>query len=85
MSPESLLREGLAVTGMVGAPVLLALLLSGLVLGVLQASTQVNDPAVSTVPRLLVAGAVLWLLGGWMVSRMAQFLVASVQHMGGGG
>jgi len=85
MSPESLLREGLAVVGTVGAPIFLALLISGLVLGVLQASTQVNDPAVSTVPRLLVAAAVLWLFGGWMVSRLASFLASAIQHLGGMG
>jgi flagellar biosynthetic protein FliQ len=85
MSPEALLREGLAVTGTVGAPLFVALIVAGLVLGVLQASTQVNDPAVSTVPKLLVAAGVLWFLGGWMISRMAEFLAAAISHMGGMG
>jgi len=85
VSPESLLREGLAVAGTVGAPIFIALLVSGLVLGILQASTQVNDPAVSTVPRLLVAAAVLWLFGGWMVSRLASFLARAIEHLGGMG
>ena len=48
MSPElpsSLLREGLMLLGTGGAPLFAAALLVGLLVGVLQAATQINDPA----------------------------------------
>jgi flagellar biosynthetic protein FliQ len=77
----ALLREGLALLGTVGAPLLLGLLAVGLVVGVLQAATQVNDPAVGFLPRLVAAILLCVLLGGWMMERMAGFLVHALQRM----
>jgi len=68
----ALVREGLLVVAMVGGPLFAALLVSGLVTGILQAITQVNDPAVGMVPRLAVAAATLWLSGGWMLDQLAR-------------
>jgi flagellar biosynthesis protein FliQ len=68
----------------VGGPLFLAMLFSGLAIGVLQAATQVNDPAVSFVPRILVGGLVLWMLGGWMMERLSGFLAQSIARMAGG-
>jgi flagellar biosynthesis protein FliQ len=69
----------------VGGPLFMAMLVAGLVVGVLQAATQVNDPAVSFVPRILVGGIVLWLAGGWMMERLSGFLAKSIYRMAGGG
>ncbi len=74
-------REGLLVIASVGGPVLAALLVVGLVVGILQAATQINDPAVGFVPRLLAAVAVCWLLGGWMMGRLSGFVAAALQRM----
>jgi flagellar biosynthesis protein FliQ len=57
--PGALLREALLLLAAVGGPVLGALLLVGLVVGVLQAATQVNDAAVGFLPRAAAAGAVI--------------------------
>jgi flagellar biosynthesis protein FliQ len=62
----------------------MAMLLAGLAIGVLQAATQVNDPAVSFVPRILVGGIVLWIAGGWMMERLSGFLAQSIVRMAGG-
>ena len=76
-------REGMLLIASVGGPVLLALLVVGLVVGVLQAATQINDPAVSFVPRLAAAAAILWMLGSWMMGRLSGFLAAAIQRMAG--
>lgn len=76
-----LLREGLLLLGAVGAPVLLVLLVVGLVVGVLQAATQVNDPAVGFLPRVAAAVAVVWLAGGWMMERFSGFLGQAIARM----
>ena len=44
--PAQLMREGLGLIATVGGPLFAALFLGGLVIGVLQAATQINDPAV---------------------------------------
>ena len=80
-----LLREGLAVVAAVGGPMFAVLFVLGLGLGVMQAATQVNDPAVGFLPRLIAAILVTLALGGWMVERLAAFLQASLEHMARGG
>ena len=44
-------------------PVLIALLIVGLVIGILQAATSVNESSVAFIPKLLVLGVVLLLVG----------------------
>ena len=79
--PAMLLREGLLLVATVGAPVLLALLAVGMLVGILQAATQINDPAVGFLPRLATVVVVVWLLGGWMVGRLSGFLISAMQRM----
>ena len=55
----------------------------GLVVGVLQAATQINDTAVGFLPRAAAAAACLWLAGGWMMERMSGYLAQSIVRMGG--
>jgi len=81
--PGVLLREGLLVLASVGGPVLGALLAVGLVVGVLQAATQVNDPAVGFLPRAAAGAAVVWLAGSWMVERLSGFLGQALVRMAG--
>lgn len=79
-----LFREGLMTFGLLGAPVLGAVLLVGLVVGVMQAATQVNEQSIGTVARLVTAIGVLVLAGSWMVERMAAFLQSAMVRMAGG-
>ncbi len=81
--PGTLLREGLLLLGTVGAPLFLSMLLVGLVIGILQAATQVNDPAVGFVPRAVAAIAVCWLTGGWVMTRLSAFLAHAIARMSG--
>ncbi|AKU93012.1 flagellar biosynthetic protein FliQ [Vulgatibacter incomptus] len=80
--PGDLIREGLALTAWLGAPIFGALLVTGLVVGIFQAATQINDPAIGFLVRLGAAGIVCWMLGGWMTDRLAVFFTDSVQRMG---
>lgn len=79
--PSTLLREGFAMLATVGGPFVGALLAVGLVVGLLQAATQINDPAVGFLPRVLTAVLVAWFAGGWAVERMAQFLAGAMERM----
>ena len=81
--PAALLREGMQLIASVGGPLLLVMLLVGLIVGILQAATQVNDPAVGFVPRIAAVGAVCWLLGGWMMGRLSGFLASAIERMAG--
>lgn len=61
------------VTALVAAPVLVASLLIGLVVGVIQAATSVNEQTLTFVPKLAVIALVLVLLGGSMIGLIADF------------
>jgi flagellar biosynthesis protein FliQ len=79
--PAGLLREGLGLLATVGGPILLTLLFVGLVVGVLQAATQINDPAVGFLPRMVAAVLVAFLCGAWMLERLARYLALAMERM----
>jgi len=84
MGPDgvaSLAREGMLMLASVGAPLFGAMLLTGLVVGVAQSATQINDPAVGFVPRIAVTVGACWILGGWVLSRLAAFFTAAVMRI----
>jgi len=53
--------QAMRMTFVLAGPVLIALLIVGLVIGILQAATQVNESSVSFVPKLVVIVVVLLL------------------------
>jgi flagellar biosynthetic protein FliQ len=58
--------QAMRMTFVLAGPILLALLIVGLVLGILQAATSVNESSVTFVPKLFVVAIVLLL--AWPVS-----------------
>jgi flagellar biosynthetic protein FliQ len=62
------------VTALVAAPVLLASMGVGLVIGVIQAATSVNEQTLTFVPKLAVTALVLVLLGGAMLGLVGEFM-----------
>lgn len=67
-------QHALMVLLMVAAPILLAVLVVGVVVSILQAATQINEATLSFVPKLLAAIGVSVLMGPWMVSVLVDFL-----------
>ena len=66
-------REALLVALLVSAPPLLAALLVGLVTGLLQAATQLQEHALGAVPRIVAVIAALIITGPWIGARLARF------------
>jgi flagellar biosynthetic protein FliQ len=79
--PGALTREGFLLLATTCGPIIGALLLVGLAVGVFQAATQINDPAVGFLPRFAAAILAVWLLGGWLLERYSSFFAASLQRM----
>ncbi len=80
---STLTREAFALLATSGAPMLLLLFATGLVMGVLQAATQVNDPAVGFLPRFVIGLGVMWLLGGTAVEQLATFFASALWRAAG--
>jgi flagellar biosynthetic protein FliQ len=73
-------REGLLLVLLLSAPPLLASLLVGFVVGLVQAATQLSDQTLSFVPKLVVVVGVLIALGpvlGAQLLRFTQAVLAS--------
>lgn len=76
MGPEqvlALVRQALEVGFLVSAPLLGAALVTGLVVGVFQAATQVNEATLSFIPKLGALFAALVVAGPWMLSVLVDF------------
>jgi flagellar biosynthetic protein FliQ len=70
VTPESIIvigQQALVVTAMLSAPLLLSALAAGLIIGMFQAATQINEVTLSFIPKLLVLAAALYIGGGWML------------------
>ena len=70
----TLVQQGLMVTLMVSAPLLLASLVSGLVVSIFQAATQINEATLSFIPKLLAIVAVMIFAGPWMMATMLDYM-----------
>ena len=69
----SLVDRMLWVTALVAAPVLLASLAVGLVVGILQAATSINEQTLTFVPKLAVIALVLVVMGAGMAAVVGEF------------
>ncbi|MBE9605783.1 flagellar biosynthetic protein FliQ [Acetobacteraceae bacterium H6797] len=74
-------REALWVSLQVGGPLLLAILGVGLVISLLQALTQIQESALAFLPKLLVTGAALLLLGPFMVETLRHYTAGLFDRM----
>lgn len=74
---ETLLSTVLTVT-----PILLAGLIIGLIVGVFQAATSINEATLAFVPKLIVVGVVLVLAGPFMISTMSGFFQTIFTEIG---
>ena len=66
-------REALVVVLLVSAPPLGAALAVGLVTGVLQAATQVQEQTLGVVPRLVAVLGALAIAAPWIGARVVRF------------
>ena len=71
-------REAVILVLVASAPPLLAALAVGLVTGVLQAATQVQEPSLGVVPRLAAVFVALGLAGPWIGARLVRFAAACI-------
>ena len=81
--PASLMREGFGVLASVGGPFVLALVAVGLLVGLLQAATQINDPAVGFLPKLVTGLLMAYFTGPWILERLSRYLAAAFRGMSG--
>jgi flagellar biosynthesis protein FliQ len=76
MTPEMVVtigRHALEMTLMLSVPLLLVALAVGLLVGIFQAATQINEMTLSFIPKLLAMAAVLVISGPWMLKQFVSY------------
>jgi flagellar biosynthesis protein FliQ len=76
MTPDTVMdlaHNALWITVLVAAPLLLVALATGLVVGMLQAATQVHEQTLSFIPKLLLLVVTLYTAGPWMLRVLTGF------------
>lgn len=66
-------QQALWVLALASAPILIPALVVGLVIGMVQAATSINEQTLSFVPKLIVVAVTLALFGGAILILLADF------------
>ncbi|QCO70661.1 flagellar biosynthesis protein FliQ [Buchnera aphidicola] len=69
-----LFHNSMKVALIIALPLLLAALISGLIISVLQAATQVNEQTLSFIPKIISVLGVIVILGPWMLGVMLDYM-----------
>ena len=78
-------RQALWLALLLCGPPLIAALVVGTIISLVQALTQIQEMTLSFVPKALAVGATLWIGGGWMMSQWSawtQSLMKLVEQVG---
>ena len=77
MTPEHIMTmgyEAMKLTLLLSAPLLLVALVTGLLISLFQAATQINEATLSFIPKLLAVFATLVIAGPWMLGLMLDYM-----------
>jgi flagellar biosynthesis protein FliQ len=76
MTPESVIligQEAIKITVLMSAPILGSALAVGLLVGMFQAATQIQEMTLSFIPKLAMIAMMLLLAGTWMINLVVDF------------
>ncbi|OCG10321.1 flagellar export apparatus protein FliQ [Gilliamella sp. wkB178] len=71
---SSLAMQAIKVAASLAGPLLLAALITGLIISLLQAATQINEMTLSFIPKIIAVIVVLVVLGPSMLSIMVDYI-----------
>ena len=78
MTPTAVIelgRQAIEVTLMVSAPLFGAALVTGLIISIFQAATQINEMTLTFIPKLLAMFVVLVVAGPWMINTLMDYTI----------
>lgn len=70
---NTVVKDTIITAAKVSAPILIVVLVLGLVISILQATTQVQEQTLTFVPKLIAAAIVGIFLGSWMLETIMAF------------
>ena len=76
-------REALLVTATIAGPLLLVALVVGLLIGIVQAATSINEMTLSFIPKLVALVLVLYMFGSWQITVLTDFATRLIGRIPG--
>lgn len=77
-----LARQAFVISLLVSGPLLGVILIVGVAVSIMQAITQVQEATLTFVPKVLGAGLVMLLGGGWMLEQLIRFTAGLLGDFG---
>lgn len=74
-------HQALWVLALAAAPILIPALLSGLILGMVQAATSINEQTLTFVPKLAVVAISLVIFGGLILGLLSDFTISIFERI----
>ena len=77
MTPTTVIeigRNAVEITLLISAPLFIAALVTGLIVSIFQAATQINEATLSFVPKLIAIFVTLIVVGPWMITMMTDYM-----------
>ncbi|NOT10634.1 MAG: flagellar biosynthesis protein FliQ [Methylococcaceae bacterium] len=84
MVPETIYKvsqDAMMVAVKLTAPILLPSLAVGLIIAMFQAATQINETTLTFVPKLIVIGLVLLIVGPWMLQVFLDYFQELIREI----
>ncbi|AXJ95311.1 MULTISPECIES: flagellar biosynthesis protein FliQ [unclassified Sphingomonas] len=77
----TLANQTMWVLALASAPILIPALLAGLILGMVQAATSINEQTLTFVPKLLVVAVSILIFGSLIMGLLSDFTVAMFERI----
>ena len=74
-------RQAMWTIALVSAPLLLVALAVGLLIGIIQAATSINEMTLSFIPKLIAMALALLVFGSWMLVTLVDFTRSIFQRI----
>ncbi len=74
-------HDALKTSAMISAPLLMGALVTGVIISIFQAVTQINEATLTFVPKLLIIAIILILAGPWMIDQMKTYTINLIENI----
>ena len=73
--------NALKTTAMLASPLLVGALVTGLIVSIFQAITQINEATLTFIPKMLIVALIIVLAGPWMLDLIKSYTVELFENI----
>jgi flagellar biosynthetic protein FliQ len=78
---QEIFRDAVMTGLKTGGPILLASILVGISISIIQAATSINEQTMTFVPKLIIIGMLLLVLGNYMIGQLTDFVYRTFEFI----